>query len=80
MGPGGIPIDPPLACTSCGGCSLSVLPSLGAILWTWPPRTHVIPIPADVGLIGATFCMQDACVNVTSNCVCISQATQVVIQ
>ena len=78
--PGGIPLSAPITCRSCGGCNLYVLPALGAIRWTWPPRTQQIPIPADRNLVGATFCMQDACVEQTQGCVCTSNAIQVVIQ
>jgi hypothetical protein len=77
---GGVPIDPPLSCPQCAGCFLNVLPSLGAVVWTWPPRTQDIPIPANTRLIGATFCMQDVCVEPSRGCACMSQAIQVVIE
>ncbi len=78
--PGGIPVDPPITCAACAGCSLYVLPAFGAIQWTWPPRVQTIPIPADTNLVGATFCIQDACVEQTQGCICTSNAMQVVIQ
>lgn len=76
----GIPIDPPLACANCGGCFLHVLPAWAEFGWPWPPRTVSLQIPSDPNLLGATFCMQDVCVNAGSACVCMSAAMQVVIQ
>ena len=73
----GIPIDPPLACSSCGGCALHVLPALADLQWTWPPRTVVLTIPSDPNLVGTNLCLQDVCVNSASACVCLSGAVQV---
>jgi len=74
----GIPIATPPACSHCSGCSLYVYPGFADMVWNWPPRTTVLPIPNDPNLIGAMFCMQNACIDqLTLSCVCVSGGMQV---
>lgn len=75
----GIPLNPPLMCSNCTGCLLHVVPIDVVLQWSWPPRTVSIPIPNNRFLIGATFCIQNFCVNATTLCACASGAVQVVI-
>ena len=74
------PINPPIACPNCTGCSLDVFPVLGSVTWTWPPRTTTINIPSNPGFIGVQFCAQDICTDTRRACVCLSNAIQVTIQ
>jgi hypothetical protein len=75
----GFPINPPLACASCGGCELNVLPIDFVLQWSWPPRTVSLPIPNSPRLVGAQFCLQNACVDLTNFCICLSGAHQATI-
>lgn len=73
----GIPLNPPLMCGNCTGCLLHVIPIDVVLQWTWPPRTFTVPIPSNRHLVGATFCIQNFCVNATTLCLCASGAAQV---
>lgn len=76
--PGAV-LNPPLTCAACGGCELNVLPIDFMLQWTWPPRTAIVPIPNNVRLIGAQFCIQNACIDPINLCICLSGAAQVTI-
>ncbi|HLU37879.1 MAG TPA: hypothetical protein VK081_00745 [Planctomycetota bacterium] len=76
----GLPFHPPLACTECGGCELNVFPIDFMLQWSWPPRTIHFPIPNNPWLVGASLCLQNACLDTTRFCFCLSGAAQVVIQ
>lgn len=75
----GLVLNPPVTCSSCGGCQLNVLPIDVVLQWTWPPRTTMVPIPNNARLIGAQFCIQNACVDPVNFCLCLSGASQVTI-
>ena len=76
----GLPLGAPLMCPNCTGCELNVLPILADFMWTWPPRTTTLQIPNNASIVGAVFCIQDACVDMARSCVCVSNAMQVTIQ
>lgn len=75
----GFVVMPPLACAACGGCDLNVLPIDFVLQWTWPPRSTSVPIPMSPRLVGVQFCIQNACVDPTSLCICLSGAAQATI-
>jgi len=75
----GFVLNPPLTCPNCAGCELNVLPIDLVLQWTWPPRSTSIPIPNNPRLIGAQFCVQNACVDVITGCICLSGAGQATI-
>jgi hypothetical protein len=67
-----------LACFSCTGCALWLSPV--QVLIGWPGIFSLgVPIPNNTALVGGRFCVQNACLNTTGTCLCLSNAVQVTV-
>lgn len=76
---GGLPIGG-LACRSCTGCQLRVFPVV--LTFTWDNLVgSLLPIPNDAGLVGANFCAQSPCLDIsTTACMCLSNTLSVTVR
>lgn len=69
-----ISLSPPIVCTNVP-CDLACMP-----LFVAQAGDMSIPIPNLRSLIGATFCIQSACITQRVPCLTLSQASSVMIQ